>query len=94
VLTDIDQWLALKYNLAVNQGIFITEVAPGSPADQAGLTPQDVIVGFGGKETTNTGELIQAIHDSQIGQEITVTFWRGNNQMSTSVILAETPPPG
>jgi len=94
VLTDIDEWLVLRYNLAVNQGIFITEVAPGSPADQAGLAPQDVIVGFGGKETTNAGELIQAIHDSQIGQQVEITFWRGENRMSTLVTLAESPAPG
>ena len=94
VLADIDQWLAARYNLAVNQGTFITEVAPGSPADQAGLTPQDVIVGFGDKEITNTGELIQVIHDSQIGQQVEITFWRGEERMSTLVTLAESPAPG
>ncbi len=94
VVADIDQWLALRYNLAVNQGTFITEVAPDSPADKAGLKTQDVIVAFGDKTITSAGELIQAIHDSQIGQQVKITFWRGENRMSTLVTLAESPAPG
>ncbi len=94
ILTDIDQWLALRYQLAVNQGVFVTEVAPGSPAAKAGIKPQDVIVGFGDQEITSAGELVQVIHESQIGQEVEITFWRGDTKMTTSVTLAESPPPG
>ncbi|MBA7714268.1 Serine protease Do-like HtrA [subsurface metagenome] len=94
ILTNVDQWLAAKYRLSVNTGVFITEVASGSPADKAGLKPQDVIAGFGDQEITNSGELIQAIHNSQVGQEVEITFWRGDTKMTTLATLAESPPPG
>lgn len=94
ILTDIDQWLVLRYQLAVNQGVFVTEVAPGSPAAKAGVQPQDVIVGFGDQEITSAGELVLVIHESQIGQEVEITFWRGDTKMTISVTLAESPPPG
>jgi len=94
VVADVDQWLAVRYKLAVTEGIFITEVAPNSPADKAGLKPQDVIVAFGDNTITAARELIQVIHDSPIGEEITITFWRGEEQMSTLVTLAESPAPG
>lgn len=93
VLTNVDQWLAARYRLSINTGVFITEVASGSPADKAGLKPQDVIVGFGDQEITNSGELIQAIHNSQVGQEVEITFWRGDTKMTTLATLAESPPP-
>jgi len=94
VLTNVDQWLALRYKLAVTEGIFITEVAPNSPADKAGLKPQDVIVAFDDNTITAARELIQVIHDSPIGEEIKITFWRGEEQMSTLVTLSESPAPG
>ncbi|MFC1937806.1 S1C family serine protease [Chloroflexota bacterium] len=94
VFADVDQWLAVRYKLAVENGVFVTQVAAGSPADKAGLTAQDVIVGFDGQEITSTNDLVRAIHKSEIDHEVNITFWRGDRKMSTSVTLTETPPPG
>ena len=94
VFADVDQWLALRYRLAVDNGVFITQVASGSPADNAGLMAQDVIVGFGDEEITNTNELIQVIHESGIGQEVKITFWRADAKMTTTATLTESPAPG
>ncbi len=91
VLFTVDQSAALRYSLAVNQGALVTEVARNSPADKAGLEPGDVIVGFGNKEIANTQDLIQAIHDSQIGQEEEITFWRGDARTTIVATLAESP---
>ncbi len=90
---DIDQFLSLRYDLAVTKGAFVTQVAAGSPAGKAGLKPGDVIVGIGGKEINDGGELIRAIHSFGVGQQIEMKFWRGRNENTTSAILAESPPP-
>jgi len=90
---NIDQWPAIRYDLAVDKGVFITQVAAGSPADKAGLEAGDVIVSFDGEEITNGQELVQAIHSSQIGQKVEIIFWRGGAKISTEVIFVESPPP-
>ncbi|MFC1974637.1 S1C family serine protease [Chloroflexota bacterium] len=92
-LGTVNEWLALRYNLAVDEGAFISEVAAGSPADKAGLQAEDIIVNMNGKETPTAQELIQTIHSSQIGQEIEITFWRGETKNTTRAILAENPSP-
>ncbi len=92
VLHTVDQYVVLRYQLAVDKGAFVTEVAPGSPADKAGIEPGDVITNFAGKEITTAEELIQAIHSSQIGQRVKIIFWRGNTKNTTYAILAESPP--
>ena len=92
VLRTVDQSLVSQYNLAVDKGVFITEIAAGSPADEAGIEPKDVIVGLDDHEIANTGDLIQAIHSSQIGQRVKITFWRGSTKNTTYAVLAETPP--
>ena len=93
VLYTVDQYAVLRYKLAVDKGTLITELAPGSPADKAGLEVGDVIVSFDGKEITTAQELIQAIHSCQIGQEVEITCWRGEAKNTTYTILIERPPP-
>jgi len=92
-LRSVDQWLVARYELAVDKGVFVTEVASDSPADKAGIKPGDVIVSLDGTETAIAEDLIKAIHSGQIGQEVEITFWRGETKNTTTAILAERPPP-
>jgi serine protease Do len=92
VLYTVDQYVVLRYSLAVDKGALITEVAAGSPADKAGIKPGDVITKFADTEITSADDLIQAIHSSEIGQEVEITFWRGNSQNTAYITLAENPP--
>ena len=93
VLYPVNEWLATRYNLAVDKGAFITEIAPGSPAEKAGLEPGDVIVDWDGEEITNTEDMIKAIHSGQIGYQVKITFWRGDSKSVVYAMLAESPPP-
>jgi len=91
-LYTVDQYAVLRYDLAVDEGALITEVAANSPADEAGIEAGNVITGFDGEDITSADDLIQAIHSSQIGQEVEITFWRGDSQNTTLATLAESPP--
>jgi serine protease Do len=92
-LWDVDPFVAAANNLSVNQGALIVELVAGSPAANAGLKKGDVIIRFAGKEITNSGDLIQAINDCQIGQRVEITFVRGKDTKTTSAQLIESPPP-
>jgi len=92
VLYTVDQYVVLRYSLAVDKGALITEVAAPSPADEAGIKSGDVITSFDGKEITSADDLIQAIHSSEIGQRVEIIYWRGNSQTTTYAVLAESPP--
>lgn len=80
------------YRLRVNTGVVITNVVSGSPADQAGLQEGDVIVRFNGQDITAREQLVQAKAQTKIGQEVEVTYWRGNNQKTIKVVMGESPP--
>jgi serine protease Do len=90
---DVDQWLVFRYDLAVDDGAFVTQVTDGSPAATAGIKPGDVIVSLGGVTITNAQQLTEAIHSQQIGAETEITFWRGATQNTTYATLIESPPP-
>jgi len=93
VLHTVDQFVVLRYDLTVEEGVLITTVAAGSPAADAGLAVGDIIVGVDGEEIATAEELIRALHAFQIGQGIEMTFWRGGVKSTAVAILAESPPP-
>jgi len=92
-LWPVNEEVAAYYGLAVNQGALITELVANSPADKAGLEQGDVIVSFDDKEITNIDDLIQTIRANQIGQQVKITYWRGETKYTTYATLIESPPP-
>ena len=92
-LYTVDDFVVMRYDLAVEEGVLITEVATNSPAHIAGLEAGDVVVKFGDAEITNVSELVRAIHESEIGQEVEITFWREDAKETTKAVMTETPPP-
>lgn len=92
-LYPLNQFVISRYNLAVDKGALIVNMASGSPADKAGLRVGDVITKFGDQEITEVNELIKAIHSAQVGQTVAITFWRGNTSSTTKATLIKRPPP-
>jgi serine protease Do len=91
VLYTVDEFAVTRYELAVDEGVLITQVGPGSPADKAGLAPGDVITSFAGQKIATAEDMIQAIHAAEIGKPVDITFWRGNTENATKVTLSERP---
>ena len=92
-LADVTPIVAFWYDLAVDSGALVTNVAPGSPADEADLEEEDIIVKFDDEEIRTAQELIEEIHSREIGQEVTIVYWRGDQKNTTSATLTVSPPP-
>jgi serine protease Do len=83
--------LAASENLSVDRGALIVEVVADSPAEEARLKVNDVIIRFGDKEISNFADLIQAIRSSEINEEVEIVFVRGEDTKTTSARLVERP---
>lgn len=72
----------------LNKGVYIRQVASGSPADKAGLKENDVIVSFNGKET-DTGSALRNLlyNDAKIGDTVKVTLIRNGKTMTKQITL-------
>lgn len=92
-LSTVDQYVAMVNRLSVSKGVVVAYVKPGSPAAEAGLQQFDVIIHFKDKEVATADELIDTIHDSKVGEEVKITFVRGNETKTTSARLIQSPPP-
>jgi serine protease Do len=92
-LYTVDETAVQQLDLAVEEGVLVTEVVADSPAEQAGLKQYDVIVSIGGQDVSAVEELLKVLHGSTIGQRLEIKYWRGNQEFATTAIPTESPRP-
>ena len=78
---------AQQNNLPVNQGAYVAEVTEGSPADEAGIKSGDIVIRMGDEEITSADGMILAVRGHKIGETVTVTVMRGDEEKSFEVTL-------
>lgn len=83
--------LAQRFNLETEGGAVVYTVIPGSPAEQAGLTPGDVIVSVDGEQIETVEDLLAALRAHQPGDEIDVELIREGTREEVTARLAERP---
>ena len=74
------------------RGAVVVEVVPGSPAEEAGFEPGEVIVAANGEEITSADDLIQTLIDRDPGDEVTLDIVAPEGARSQSVTLVARPP--
>jgi serine protease Do len=79
------------YRLAVSAGALITSVNSGSPASKAGLRAGDVIVKIDNGDIGTAAELSTAIASHQIGDQVEIVYYHGNQQQVVTATLEESP---
>jgi S1-C subfamily serine protease len=77
----------LASELGRRNAVEVVEVVDGSPAAQAGLRPEDLIVALDGKPVSSAGDLQRLMTEERIGETLTVTVVR----QGTPVDLELTP---
>ena len=73
--------------------VTVTDVAPGSPAEAAGIMPDDVILEFDGHDIENIGDYSYYSH-LNLGAETTLLLNRGGTEIKTSLEPRWDPPEG
>lgn len=91
-LASVDPDLQQSLKLTVGHGALVQDVAPGSPAERAGIRTYDVIVGVDDEGVASTDELIRQIAARQPGAQARVRVVRDARPVNLTVKLAERPP--
>ncbi len=81
--------IAARYGLPVEWGAYVTEVAAGSPAAQAGIESGDIITEIGGTPVGETSSYVNALFEHQPGEQIVVKVARGQKMLEMTVTLGE-----
>jgi S1-C subfamily serine protease len=62
--------------IAKRQGVFLTSVAPGTPAALAGLRAGDLIASVGPRDVLSNEDLSMTLKEAGVGSLIDLTVWR------------------
>jgi serine protease Do len=72
-------------------GAGVESVAPNSPAERAGVRPQDIIVGFGDETVRSTDDLLNLLDGSAIGRDVALRVLRAGRETTLRVRPQEQP---
>jgi serine protease Do len=73
--------LARRYGLPEDEGILITQVEPGSPADDAGVKRGDIIKEIDRKPVKTMSQYLKALEKRKSGENILFLIKRGRNSI-------------
>ncbi|HBU91186.1 MAG TPA: serine protease [Bacillus pumilus] len=82
--------LGLK-NSQLDQGVYVKEIAAGSPAAKAGLKSEDVITAINGKQIKTGSELRHELYtNTKIGDTVSITLIQNGKEETKKVTLTQT----
>jgi S1-C subfamily serine protease len=70
-------------------GLEVVEVAPGGPAQRAGLRAEDLIVEIGGRPVERADDVQKLMNEAAIGRPLTIRLLRGERFIETELLPAE-----
>jgi putative serine protease PepD len=73
------------------EGLFVTAVVPGGPAEASGLRPGDVITAIDGQAVTDPDQLALLTLTKKPGESVTVTYEREGKSAETMITLGTQP---
>ena len=74
-----------------DEGLIITEVKSGTPAEKAGLRKDDLVLTLAGQATRDLDAFINLVQRHEPGEVVTLHIRRGEEEMDVKAKLAERP---
>jgi type II secretory pathway component PulC len=81
--------LRAQLDLPEGEGLLITEVVAGGPAEKAGLKKNDILTKIDGKAVKGEESLAKFMSSAKAGQEATLTILRKSREQSIKVTIGE-----
>lgn len=73
--------------LGDRSGLLVSDVVPGSPADDAGLEEEDVIVRFDGKAVEKADDFARSVRNTEPGTKVKLLIIRDGEEKEVEVTL-------
>ena len=90
-LQPMSKELAQALGVPDAKGAVVARVHPGSPAESAGLAPNDVVTRFDGVGVDDYHHLQRLSSDAEVGRTVKVDYVRRGERKTASVKIAESP---
>jgi len=88
-IREITPSLQKKYNLKNPEGLLITYVKPNSPADDAGLKEDDIILKYDGQPVVYADDFIEMVRGTAPDTKVKMTIWRDGKEITAKVTIGK-----
>ena len=78
--------VANALGLPSNEGVLVTAVMPGSPADRAGLAASDVVLSVNGRAVSGMGALSAAVATFEADNNVRFQVWRDGAPLAIDLV--------
>lgn len=85
----VDEATAKAAGMAIPHGAVVSGVAPGGPAEKAGLQSGDIITEFNGKQVSTMSDLPLIVSMTPIGQQSEMKVLRNGQEITANVTLGD-----
>ncbi|HEX9013389.1 MAG TPA: trypsin-like peptidase domain-containing protein, partial [Anaerolineaceae bacterium] len=83
--------IAAQLGISQTQGVILAQIVPGSPAEKAGMQPNDVITAVDGKKLVNDSDLGLFLNSHRPGDKVSFTVERSGQTLNVQVTLGTMP---
>jgi 2-alkenal reductase len=91
VYAPVTPQVAAQEELDVDYGVLVTEVPGDGPAAEAGIEEGDIILAIDGKEIDARNAFSEVLFEHEPGETVDVSIYRGGEEITIEVTLAERP---
>jgi len=75
--------------LGTNQGVMVSRIQAGGPADKAGLKVEDIIIAMNGKPVKDGDDLVSRVSETPVGTPVTLTVDREGKHIEYKVTIMD-----
>ena len=88
-IQDISDEMAEYYGIKSKEGVLVSQVFPGDPADKAGIRTKDIIFAVNGKKIETGRELTRIIAAFHVGEMVKISVLRDGKEKTFNVKIAK-----
>ncbi len=88
-LQDVTPSIAQAMTLGSTDGALVTQVDKGSPADESGLEPGDIVLSYNGEPVTGVDAFNTFFKESVPGDDVVLIVQRDGKQYRVALVIAE-----
>jgi S1-C subfamily serine protease len=86
---EIDEPLAVQFQLPVREGVIITTVGSGTPAERAGIRQGDIVIQVNGEPVRQGADLRRAVRERKPGDDLRLRVLRPGGERDLAARLGE-----
>jgi serine protease Do len=88
-IQDLNEGLAKSFKYNGGGGALISQILPGSPAEQAGLKEDDIVTKFNGRPVESASQFRSSVAITEPGKKVDLEIFRDGKTLNIGVTLAQ-----